>query len=99
MNILEILIDSIIENPHDYKDADSVLELFFEVYTQHNGLDNEIIRKDFDALYEAMNGKSLRDIDSVINPVCSLCRNHEKVGFIEGIRIGIRLMQELRFAG
>ena len=32
---------------------------------------------------------------SVIYLVCTLCRDHEKAGFIEGIKIGIRLHQEL----
>ncbi|MBQ3194789.1 MAG: hypothetical protein IJB59_14605 [Oscillospiraceae bacterium] len=95
MNLIELLIDEVVEDTSSYKDADSILEMLFEVYTQHNGLDNETIRKDFDSLYEAMNGKSLRDMDAVINPVCSLCRNHEKVGFIEGMKLGIRLRKEL----
>ena len=38
---------------------------------------------------------SLRDMDKVIYPVCRLCRDHEKAGFIEGIKIGIRLRAEL----
>jgi len=37
----------------------------------------------------------LREMDKVIYPVCKLCRDHEKAGFIEGIKIGVRLEQEL----
>ena len=36
-----------------------------------------------------------REMDKIIYPVCILCRDHEKAGFIEGIKIGIRLHQEL----
>ena len=28
-------------------------------------------------------------------PVCKLCRDHEQAGFIEGIKVGMRLEQEL----
>ena len=43
-----------------------------------------------------MNGMELREMDKIIYPVCKLCRDHERSGFIEGIRIGIRLAQELK---
>ena len=42
-----------------------------------------------------MNGMSLRDMDKVIYPVCKLCRDHEKAGFIEGIKVGIHLAAEI----
>lgn len=42
-----------------------------------------------------MNGMELRDMDKIIYPVCKLCRDHERSGFIEGIKIGIRLAHEL----
>lgn len=76
-------------------DAESLLEMLFNIYTQFNGLDNDTIRADFDRLYAAMNGKTLREMDEVIYPVCTLCRNHEKAGFIEGINVGIRLRDEI----
>ena len=56
---------------------------------------NETIRKDFDELYRAMHGQPLREIDKVIYTVCTLCRDHERSGFVNGIRIGIRLNDEL----
>ena len=75
--------------------VESILEFLYETYDEHAGMDNEQIKKDFRELYLAMNGKSLREIDQVIYPVCSLCRGHAKAGFIEGIKVGIRLEQEL----
>ena len=55
----------------------------------------EQIKKDFHELYLAMNGKTLREMDEIIYPVCKLCRDHERSGFVEGIKVGIRLRQEL----
>lgn len=79
-------------------DEDSILEMLFECYNAQNGLDNDKIRQDFEALYEAMNGKTLREKDEVIYATCSLCRSHAEQGFLEGIRVGMRLAQEAGIA-
>ena len=75
--------------------TEALLELLFNAYTELNGLDNEIIRQDFNDLYSAMNGKTLHEMDEILYPVCTLCRDHEKAGFEEGIKVGLRLAQEL----
>ena len=74
---------------------ESLLEMLFNVYTEFNGFDNQIIRENFNDLYTAMNGKTLREMDQIIYPVCTLCRDHERAGFIAGIKIGIMLAREL----
>lgn len=58
-------------------------------------MDDLQIKVDFNQLYEQMNGMPLKEMDRIIYPVCTLCRDHERAGFVEGIRIGIRLSQEL----
>ena len=75
--------------------ADTVLEMLYECYNENHPYDNEEIKADFNELYQQMNGMSLRDMDKVIYPVCKLCRDHEKTGFVEGVKIGIRLNKEL----
>ena len=42
-----------------------------------------------------MNGKTLREKDEVIYAVCRLCRGHQQTGFVDGIKLGILLSQEL----
>ena len=91
----ENLRDYILEKHPDVSDAESVLEMIYECYAQLNQMGNETIRKDFDELYHAMHGHRLREMDKVIYTVCTLCRDHEKAGFVIGIRIGIRLENEL----
>lgn len=76
-------------------DADTVLEMLYECYNENHPYDNEEIKADFNELYRQMNGMPLREMDKVIYPVCKLCRDHEKTGFVEGIKIGIRLANEL----
>ena len=92
---IEKLKQYIAKNPPDFGDADSVLGLLYECYNENHPYDNEEIKADFNALYQAMNGMPLREMDRVIYPVCKLCRDHEQVGFIEGIKVGMRLEQEL----
>ena len=73
----------------------SILEMLFDAYNDTTGMDNEAIKADFERLYQLMNGKPLQEIDEIIYAVCTLCRDHEKTGFIEGVKVGIGLGQEL----
>ena len=75
--------------------ADTVLEMLYECYNENHPCDNEEIKADFNELYQQMNGMSLREMDRVIYPVCKLCRDHEKAGFVEGVRLGVHLVREL----
>ena len=34
-----------------------------------------------------MKGMTLAERDEMVYPVCKLCRDHEKAGFIEGIEL------------
>ncbi len=73
----------------------SLLELLFDAYTECNGFDNDVIRRDFNEFYAVMNGKTIRGMEEIIYPVCTLCRDYEKAGFEEGIKVGFRLAQEI----
>lgn len=86
-------------NPPNLGDSNSVLTLLYETYSELNRLDNEAIRAGLDELYKLMNGMPLKEMDKIIYPVCQLCRDHEHAGFVEGIRIGVLLAQELSGVG
>ena len=73
----------------------SVLTMLYECHNENNPYDNEQIKADFNELYQQMNGMPLREMDKIVYPVCKLCRDHEKAGFIEGIRLGVLLAQEV----
>ena len=74
---------------------ESILDLLYDAYNDTTGMDNEEIKADFEELYRLMNGKPLQEIDEIIYAVCTLCRDHEKAGFVEGVKVGIGLGQEL----
>ena len=73
----------------------SILEMLFDAYNDTTGMDNAEIKADFEKLYQLMNGKPLQEIDEIIYTVCTLCRDHERAGFVEGVKVGIGLGQEL----
>lgn len=92
---LEKLIDHITENPPDFGDSDSVLTLLYEAYSEIQKMDDAQITADFHNLYEAMNEITLQEMDKIIYSLCSLCRDHERSGFVNGVKVGIRLRTEL----
>ena len=83
------------QQPNYPNNAESILEVLFDAYNESSGFDNVAIKADFEELYRLMNGKPLTEIDEIIYAVCTLCRDHEKAGFIEGIIMGFRLSQEM----
>lgn len=92
---LRVLDEHILSHPLKLGDSESVLSLLYEAYIDLQGFDNEQIKADFNELYSIMNGIQLREMNKIIYPVCTLCRDHERSGFIHGIQVGVRLHQEL----
>ena len=94
---IEKLKTYLAEHPPDYGDCDaySVLEMLYTYYSQYNRLDTPQIKSDFETLYYQLTGKSLRELDNIIDTVTTLCWHHEKSGFTEGIKLGILLATEL----
>ena len=73
----------------------NILHLQYDAYNDTTAMDNEEIKADFERLSQLMNGKPLQEVDEIIYAVCTLCRDHEKAEFIEGVKVGIGLGQEL----
>ena len=81
----------------DYHSAttSSLLEILYLVYIENSGVDNDEIRQNFSNLYTALTGRTIHEIDDIIDIVCDLCCDHEKNGFIEGVKVGVKLAQEV----
>ena len=92
----DVLKRIVADHQPNFGDGDSVLTMLYEAYSECNRLDDTQIKDDFHELYQLMNGMELRDMDRIIYPVCRLCRDHERSGFVEGTKIGIMLASELR---
>ena len=90
-----VLGEHIQSQPLKLGDAESVLDLLYEIYIDLQGYDNEQIKSDFNELYSLMNGMPIREMDKIIYPICTLCRDHERSGFIHGVKVGLHLSREL----
>ena len=92
---LKVLRERITAHPPDLGVTDSVLNLLYEAYSECNPMADAQIKAGFHELYQLMNGVPLEKMDEIINPVCFLCREHERSGFEHGVQIGMLLAQEL----
>ena len=93
MTFLQSKLDTL--QPNYPNNAESILEVLYNSYNEYSCFENEQIKVDFEELYQRMNGKSLQEMDEIIYVVCTLCRDHEKAGFIEGVKVGMSLAEEL----
>ena len=91
----EVLRRYVSENQPNFGNGDSVLTMLYEAYSDCNQMEDAQIKAAFEELYRQMNGMDLHEMDRILVPVCSLCRSHERAGFIEGINLGILLAHEL----
>lgn len=92
------LLDYVKDHPPNYGDggAQSILEMLYGYYNQCNRMDTAAIKDGFEKLYAEMTGMPLRDMDDIIYTTCTLCREHEKSGFVAGVKVGVRLAEEMR---
>ena len=92
---VQVLKERALNNELNYLGAETVLGILYECYNENRPFDHGEIKDDFNELYRQMNGMSLREMDKIIYPVCKPCGDHEKGGFVEGVKIGIKLLKEL----
>ena len=88
----------IADKPPNFGDGDSVLTLLYEAYNDANNMDSDDSKAGFHELYQAMNGMPLREMDTIVNPVCALCRDYEQAGVRHGVEVGVLLAKELNEA-
>ena len=93
MTALQSKLDTLQPNYPD--NAESIMDVLFDAYNESRGFDNAAIKADFEELYRLMNGKPLKEIDEIIYAVCTLCRDNEKAGFVDGIKIGFHIFNDL----
>ena len=92
-----MLLDlTLTKNPPNYgSDADSILEMLFTYYHECNNTDTDAAKAAFEDLYQRMHGMPLREMDRIVDAFCTLCREHEKAGFVEGVKASLLLAYEV----
>ena len=78
-----------------YTDADSLIELLYYYYTQDNPVDGVMIRCHLEELSHYLEPLPYADHEAVFTTAIMLCAAHEKQGFLEGMKVGMRLFSEL----
>ena len=86
------------ENPPNYGagNAHSILEMLYTYYHECNNTDTDAVKAAFEDLYQRMHGMPLREMDRIVDTVCTLCREHEKAGFVEGVRFWVQVEKEIK---
>lgn len=102
-NVLENWRNYLAEHPVDYHgDVDSLLELLYHFFTEYEPVENEELRRQFAELEHqlmsslAETGNFCREtVESLMTIVSSVCAECERVAFMEGVKVGARLILEL----
>ena len=94
---IETLTKEISEQTIHYGDwdAQSLLEMLYVAYTEHNRIDIGCDKSGFVKLQHQLAGIPKQAVDSVFDTVCDLCLSHERAAFTEGIKVGVLLGNEL----
>ena len=82
------------ENPPRFDSAESILDFLYWQYSEFNPIDNDLIRRQFETIRCTLSLPP-DQYDMVFSQICDICISHGRLGFIEGMRFGIVLMQEL----
>lgn len=91
------------EHPVDYHgDVDSLIDLLYCFFTEYEPVENEELRRQFAELEHQLmsslgeTGDSCREtVESLMTIVSSVCAECERAAFMEGIKVGARLILEL----
>ena len=92
---VEILKRNVAENPPNYgSNAQSVLEMLFTYYHECNNTDTDAVKAGFEDLYQRMHGMPLREMDWIVDAVCTLFQERERGGVVEGVKVGVLLVRD-----
>ncbi len=71
------------------------MEFLYWHYAENNPIDNQKIRTSFTKLRQQYPHLSLGTFDPIFTAVSDLCAEHERLAFLEGLRLGVTLMTEV----
>ena len=77
------------------EDADTILDALFWVYSEAACADSQAVRQHNENLNRLLNGLPAERVNTIIDTVNDLCWEHERQGFINGFKLGMRLDQEI----
>ena len=96
--ILEKVKGYLLDYPVSFgMDADSFLGLLYYAFAEYNTVETPEFKEEIDPLKEKLRGLADTDeeSDEYMDIVFSLCAAYERQGYMEGIKVGARLVMEL----
>lgn len=79
----------------EFHDDLPVTEVLYGCYRELHPTDSEVINRSFSQLNDVLSKLTLQECDRVWDLTCALCSEHEREGFLEGIRVGAGVVMEL----
>ena len=78
-------------------DADSFLGLLYYAFAEYNTVETPEFKEQTDPLKEKLRAlaDTEQEADEYMDIVFTLCAAHERQGYMEGIKVGARLVMEL----
>ena len=77
-------------------DCDTVLDQLYQAYAESHESDPPEIRNGFKELDDLLGSLSLDNNNAVWNLCCKLCTAYEHKAFLDGLKYGAHLVQELQ---
>ncbi len=78
-----------------YQDARSLLEMFYNFYTESNPIDNSVLHAHYRKLDRYLQCFTAKEQDDLFSLIYSIYAEQEKAAFMEGLHVGTRLTLEL----
>ena len=76
-------------------EIETVLEFLWSAHSYVNPVDNDFIREKLEKLEPISKALSFEDANLMDDAIAALCFETERLAFLEGVRVGARLVMEL----
>lgn len=96
--IVENIVTYLKDNPPNYQgQVNCILELLYFTFAEYNSVETPGFKEQTDPLKEKLRAlvDTEQEADEYMDIVFSLCAAYERQGYLEGIKVGARLMMEL----
>ena len=74
--------------------VDNPIDALFDSHFDNRGCDNERVEEAYERFCHVLVDVDPYQIEEIMGAVAELCMEHERTGFIGGIRTGMRLILE-----
>lgn len=97
-SIVSSIKDYLLHHPASYcGDVDTLLEMIYFHYTEYNPVENDQLRECFEGLITRIHNLHVPEDEEnqYIDLISAVCSEYERVAYMEGIKVGMRLVMEV----